>query len=320
MPTPRGADASSERRRRYTTGRPRTHDVAAAADLPHRRGRPLARASHETPLDLTSGPRAVARRRVSVPGRPAVDPAESDNAGVSVRLHAGMNPPRPRRPLRDPSHDRHSDGASAIEVSYPQSGPVAWLTINRRKPRIVLNEAGRGWPCAGVYRFDGDANVLVLAGVGGRAVRAGSSRKELADTALTVLLLDFVSQYGGDIEVATPTIAAGQRRREPWWVRARAVLRPVRGRRHRTVRGHRGQGGQGYKPWVVPLPRLVSPRIAMRLLLICDPIDAGRAYQVGLLNAVAPSPRLAESGATTGRAHPRERTAVRAGRQEELCV
>jgi enoyl-CoA hydratase/carnithine racemase len=40
------------------------------------------------------------------------------------------------------------------------------------------------------------------------------------------------------------------------------------------------------------LPRLIPPRIAMQIMLTGDPIDADRAYQVGLVNEVVPAADL----------------------------
>src|SRR6185295_16572519 len=48
-------------------------------------------------------------------------------------------------------------------------------------------------------------------------------------------------------------------------------------------------------PWAVPLPWLVPPRIALQLLLTGDPIDARRAYEVGLVNEVVPAAALHET-------------------------
>jgi enoyl-CoA hydratase/carnithine racemase len=45
-------------------------------------------------------------------------------------------------------------------------------------------------------------------------------------------------------------------------------------------------------PWAASLPWLVPPRIALELLLTGEPIDATRAYEVGLVNRVVPDPEL----------------------------
>src|SRR5581483_12076911 len=62
----------------------------------------------------------------------------------------------------------------------------------------------------GVRRFNADdrAKVLVLTGAGDKAFCAGGDLKEMADTALTVPPPDFVPQFGRNIDVPKPTIAA----------------------------------------------------------------------------------------------------------------
>ena len=95
-------------------------------------------------------------------------------------------------------------------VSYRVEGGVAWLTISRPEARNALNAAVRAGLYAGVRRFNGDstAKVLVLTGAGDKAFCAGGDLKEMAETALTVPPPDFVPQFGRNIEVAKPTIAA----------------------------------------------------------------------------------------------------------------
>jgi enoyl-CoA hydratase/carnithine racemase len=94
-------------------------------------------------------------------------------------------------------------------VRYERRGPVAWLTIDRPEARNALNRAVRDGLFAGIRRFnDDDARVLVLTGAGDRAFCAGGDLKEMADTALTVPPVDFVPQFGRNIEVAKPVIAA----------------------------------------------------------------------------------------------------------------
>ena len=48
----------------------------------------------------------------------------------------------------------------------------------------------------------------MLTGAGEKAFCAGGDLKEMAETALTVPPPDFVPQFGRNIEVAKPTIAA----------------------------------------------------------------------------------------------------------------
>src|SRR4029079_1443207 len=52
------------------------------------------------------------------------------------------------------------------------------------------------------------------------------------------------------------------------------------------------QKGGGGGPWAMPLRWLVPPRVALELLLTGEPIDAARAYEVGLVNRVVPADEL----------------------------
>jgi enoyl-CoA hydratase/carnithine racemase len=47
-------------------------------------------------------------------------------------------------------------------------------------------------------------------------------------------------------------------------------------------------------PWAAPLPWLIPPRVAMELLLTGEPLDAARAYELGLVNRVVPAAELRE--------------------------
>src|SRR5690606_12116339 len=45
-------------------------------------------------------------------------------------------------------------------------------------------------------------------------------------------------------------------------------------------------------PWAAPLPWLIPPRVALELLLTAEPIDAQRAFEIGLVNRVVPRGEL----------------------------
>ena len=94
-------------------------------------------------------------------------------------------------------------------VSYRVDDAVAWLTIYARGPQ----RAQRGGPGGPVRRGPAlqrrqPAKVLVLTGAGDKAFCAGADLKEMAEIALTVPPPDFVPQFGRNIDVAKPTIAA----------------------------------------------------------------------------------------------------------------
>ncbi len=178
-------------------------------------------------------------------------------------------------------------------VRYEVVRGVAWLTIDRPEARNALSRAVRMSLFAGVRRFNADdtAQVLVLTGAGDRAFCAGGDLKEMADTALTVPPPDFVPQFGRNIEVAKPTIAAvnGVAYAGGFLLAQMCDLCvAAESARFAVTEVKVGRGS----PWAVPLPWLVPPRIAMQILLTGDPLSAARAYEVGLVNQVVPDEEL----------------------------
>jgi enoyl-CoA hydratase/carnithine racemase len=146
---------------------------------------------------------------------------------------------------------------------------------------------------AGVRRFNADdtAKVLVLTGAGDRAFCAGGDLKEMADTSLTVPPPDFLPQFGRNIDVAKPTIAAvnGVAYAGGFLLAQNCDLCvAAESARFAVTEVRVGRGS----PWAVPLPWLVPPRVAMQILLTGDPISAQRAYEVGLVNQVVPDGEL----------------------------
>ena len=181
-------------------------------------------------------------------------------------------------------------------VTYELRGPVAWLTINRPEARNALSAAVRAGLFAGVRRFNADdgARVLVLTGAGDKAFCAGGDLKEMAQTELRVPPPDFAPQFGRNIEVAKPTIAAvnGVAYAGGFMLAQSCDLCVAAdGARFAVTEVKVGRG----VPWAVPLPWLIPPRVAMEILLTGDPVDARRAYELGLVNAVVPGAELRET-------------------------
>jgi enoyl-CoA hydratase/carnithine racemase len=182
-------------------------------------------------------------------------------------------------------------------VTYELRGPVAWLTINRPEARNALNKAVRDGLFAGVRRFNDDdgAKVLVLTGSGDKAFCAGGDLKEMASDSLTVPPPDFLPQFGRNIQVDKPTIAAvnGIAYAGGFLLAQSCDLCvAVDTARFAITEVKVGRGA----PWAAPLPWMIPPRIAMQILLTGDPIDAARAREIGLVNEVVPAAELA--GAT----------------------
>ena len=172
-------------------------------------------------------------------------------------------------------------------VRYEVIRGVAWLTINRPEARNALSKAVREGLFDGVRRFnvDDEAKVLVLTGEGDRAFCAGGDLKEMADTTLQVPPPDFLPQFGRNIEVAKPTIAAvnGIAYAGGFLLAQNCDLCiAAESARFAVTEVKVGRGS----PWAAPLSWLVPPRIAMQILLTGDPVTAQRAYEVGLVNEV----------------------------------
>jgi len=166
---------------------------------------------------------------------------------------------------------------------------VAWLTIDRPEARNALSAEVRAGLWDGVRRFtaDDDAAVLVLTGAGDQAFCAGGDLREMAEGALTVPPPDFLPQFGRNVVVDKPTIAAvnGVAYAGGFLLAQQCDLVVAADTARFAVTEVKvGRGS----PWAAPLPRLVPPRVAMQLLLTGDPIDAHRAREVGLVNEVVP--------------------------------
>jgi enoyl-CoA hydratase/carnithine racemase len=177
-------------------------------------------------------------------------------------------------------------------ASYRVEDGVAWLVIDRPEARNAINRAVAEGLWAGFRGFeaDPDAAVLVLTG-NGEAFCAGADLKEMATLGLRVPPRDMTPNLGRNLQVTKPVIAAVN---GPafggGFLLAQMCDLCVAGAsaRFAVTEARWGRGA----PWAAPLPWLVPPRVAMELLLTGEPIDAGRAYEVGLVNRVVPDPEL----------------------------
>ncbi len=186
-----------------------------------------------------------------------------------------------------------SDPAPRDAVRYEVVNGVAWLTIDRPGARNALNKAVRDGLFDGVRRFNADdrAKVLVLTGAGDRAFCAGGDLKEMADTALRVPPPDFLPQFGRNIGVDKPTIAAvnGVAYAGGFLLAQNCdLVIAAESAKFAVTEVKVGRGS----PWAVPLSWLTGPRIAMEILLTGDPLTAARAREVGLVNKVVPDGEL----------------------------
>ena len=179
-----------------------------------------------------------------------------------------------------------------MSVRYDREGPVAWVTIDRPDARNALNEAVRTGLFDAVARFNADdAAVLVLTGAGDRAFCAGGDLKEMAELALEVPPPDFLPIFGRNVEVERPTIAAVNGVAFAGGFLLAQMCDLCIAADHARFGITEAKVGRG-APWAMPLPWLVPPRVALELLLTGDPIDATRAFEVGLVNRVVPGDQL----------------------------
>jgi enoyl-CoA hydratase/carnithine racemase len=180
----------------------------------------------------------------------------------------------------------------AEPVRYHLEDDVAWLVIDRPEARNAINRAVGVGLWDGFRRFEADpaAKVAVLTGTGD-AFCAGADLKEMAALRMTVPPKDWAPHLGRNLQVTKPVVAA---------VNGVAVgggfllaqmcdlCVAAEGARFGITEARWGRGA----PWAAPLPWLVPPRVALELLLTGEPIDARRAYEVGLVNRVVPDAAL----------------------------
>ncbi|OYD66519.1 enoyl-CoA hydratase/isomerase family protein [Rhodococcus sp. OK302] len=181
------------------------------------------------------------------------------------------------------------------EVIYDVRNSIAWLTINRPDARNSLNKAVRDGLFDGVRRFNTDdtAKVLVITGTGEKAFCAGGDLKEMSDAKLTVPPVDFVPQFGRNIMVDKPTIAAvnGVAFGGGFLLAQTTDLCVASTTaRFAITEAKIGRGS----PWAAPLSRMIPPRLAMEVVLTGAPLTAQRAYDVGFVNQLAEPDELHE--------------------------
>jgi len=178
-------------------------------------------------------------------------------------------------------------------VTYEVVDGVAWMTICRPEERNALGRDVREGLWAGVRRFnaDDDAAVLVLTAEGDKAFCAGGNLKEMAEASLGIPPYDFLPNFGRNVQVDKPTIAAVNGVAYAGGFLLAQMCDLVVAADTAKFAITEAKVGRG-TPWATPLPWLVPPRVAMELLLTGEPMDAQRAFEVGLVNRVVPFAEL----------------------------
>ena len=185
-----------------------------------------------------------------------------------------------------------SGGARAAPVAYEVAEGVAWVTVQRPEAKNALNAAVRQGLWDATHRFNADhaAQVLVLTGAGD-VFCAGADLKEMAATGLTVPPPDWLPQFGRNVEVEKPTIAAVNGAAYAGGFLLAQMCDLCLAADHARFAVTEAKVGRG-APWAAPLPWLVPPRAALQILMTAEPIGAARAYEIGLVNEVVPAADL----------------------------
>lgn len=186
--------------------------------------------------------------------------------------------------------------ARLSEVLYELRDGVAWMTLNRPEARNALNTAMREGLFSGFKRFndDDEAAVLVLTGAGDQAFSAGGDLKEMAELGLKVPPPDFIPHLNRNVKVEKPVIAAVNGVAYAGGFLLAQMCDLCVAAEHARFAISEAKWSRG-APWAAPLPWLIPPRVALEILLTAEPIDAQRAYEIGLVNKVVPAAELQDA-------------------------
>lgn len=165
---------------------------------------------------------------------------------------------------------------------------IAVLTINRPDQRNCLSREVREGLRAAWQRFECDPalRIAILTGSGDKAFCAGGDLKEMVETGMQVPPRDMFPLPYDSIELTKPTIAAvnGHAFAGGWMIAQACDLCVASTNAKFAITEVKvGRGS----PWAAPLIHMIPQRIFMEIVLTGKPIDARRAYEIGLVNRLA---------------------------------
>ena len=168
------------------------------------------------------------------------------------------------------------------------SDGIAIITINRPEQRNCLSKEVREGLFAAWKQFEQDASarIAILTGSGEKAFCAGGDLKEMVETGLKVPPRDMFPVPYETIKLSKPTIAAvnGVAFAGGWMIAQGCDLCVASTAAKFAITEVKvGRGS----PWAAPLIHMIPQRIFMEIVLTGKPINAQRAYEIGLVNRLA---------------------------------
>jgi enoyl-CoA hydratase/carnithine racemase len=179
-----------------------------------------------------------------------------------------------------------------VSVLYEREDAVAWITMNRPEARNALNSAIRDglWECFTRFRDDDDAFVAVLAGAG-PVFCAGGDLKEMAEKRIEVPMSDWIPYLNRNFDLDKPVLASVQGVAYAGGFLLAQMCDLCVAAEDARFAITEAKWSRG-SPWAAPLPWLIPPRVALELMVTAEPISARRAYEIGLVNRLAPADEL----------------------------
>ncbi|CAM2743963.1 enoyl-CoA hydratase/isomerase family protein [Skermania piniformis] len=169
---------------------------------------------------------------------------------------------------------------------------IAVITLNRPDTRNCLSGEVRAGLFAAWDRFERDPalRVAILTGAGGTFC-AGGDLKEMVATGMRVPPRHMFPVPYDTVELTKPTIAAvhGAAFAGGWMIAQACDLCVAS--TTATFAVTEVKVGRS-SPWASPLIHMIPQRIMMEILLTGKPIDAQRAYEIGLVNRLAEPEQL----------------------------
>jgi enoyl-CoA hydratase/carnithine racemase len=162
---------------------------------------------------------------------------------------------------------------------------IAIITINRPDQRNCLSKEVREALFAAWERFEKDdaLRIAILTGAGEKSFCAGGDLKEMVETGMAVPARDFIPLPYDNLELSKPTIAAvnGFAFAGGWALAQNCDLCVASTSAKFAITEVKvGRGS----PWAAPLIHMIPQRIMMEIILTGKPINAQRAYEIGLVN------------------------------------